>query len=598
MADLTDGEKITRLFDNEAKFESFMNSYNSYAASNGEIVESLLTMVQNFKNLYNTIVNRGAWTTGTNYAVNDIFSSSGTWYIVLVQHVSGVFATDLTNKKFEVYQGVTFATLGDSNAASLLGFIQLGANAVTQSIERKLREGAVSPWDFYNGTDMHSAVAACFASSAKKITLAGTDWVITSGITSSVSNRQIWADGGSITANTGSQITALTITGQNTQVSININGNDKIAVGVRFDARGGKLKNSIITNIKGVTGFAAGVYFNNVPGSVKQCDITNVIGTSNGIFGDGIGSARAVLFFTDHDIEDGKCIVKDCYFDYVEGDDGDIVHFQGNSASGFYYKMNGLLDNCFMKNADRRFVKAQCSEVTISNNIIKQVAGVLSGNGNDVGCINAFLGNNIKIINNNIETVSAFNGIQVTGDAARVLDNIEIFKNNVKADNNVTAIYVEYINTGEIEKNNINGGSNGIGAGYCKPGFKICNNNINGGATSTGYDITLTSTNDGIHVFGNTSNDNGNRLYMLFNNCPNAKVYGNTNYGSTSAMIRPTASAAGSMYWDNTNYSSSPTYAIPSLTDIANQIIFNGNNLGTGGTGGYGGKTVFVKGNP
>ena len=43
-----------------------------------------------------------AWTTATDYVVNDLVSSGGVIYICLFAHTSGVFATDLSNLKWEI----------------------------------------------------------------------------------------------------------------------------------------------------------------------------------------------------------------------------------------------------------------------------------------------------------------------------------------------------------------------------------------------------------------------------------------------------------------------------------------------------------------
>lgn len=49
--------------------------------------------------------NRGAWTTATAYAINDIVLESGAYYRCPVAHTSGVFATDLASGKWRLNQG-------------------------------------------------------------------------------------------------------------------------------------------------------------------------------------------------------------------------------------------------------------------------------------------------------------------------------------------------------------------------------------------------------------------------------------------------------------------------------------------------------------
>ena len=73
--------------------------------------------------------NRGAWVTATVYAVKDLVSNAGTWYVCVVAHTSSAaFATD-TASKWRVYQGVSVADLAAPTGASFIG----GANQVVLS---------------------------------------------------------------------------------------------------------------------------------------------------------------------------------------------------------------------------------------------------------------------------------------------------------------------------------------------------------------------------------------------------------------------------------------------------------------------------------
>ena len=55
-------------------------------------------------NIISSINIKGAWATSTAYTLKDLVVESGTYYICLEAHTSGVFATDLTAKKWAVYQ--------------------------------------------------------------------------------------------------------------------------------------------------------------------------------------------------------------------------------------------------------------------------------------------------------------------------------------------------------------------------------------------------------------------------------------------------------------------------------------------------------------
>ena len=64
---------------------------------------------------------RGAWVTATAYAIKDLVSNAGTWYVCVVAHISSAaFATD-TATKWRVYQGVTLADLSPAGGSALIG---------------------------------------------------------------------------------------------------------------------------------------------------------------------------------------------------------------------------------------------------------------------------------------------------------------------------------------------------------------------------------------------------------------------------------------------------------------------------------------------
>ncbi len=64
----------------------------------------------------------GAWVTATAYQIHDIVRESGSTYICLIAHTSGVFADDLTALKWELFaqQGAAGAGTGDMLAANNL----------------------------------------------------------------------------------------------------------------------------------------------------------------------------------------------------------------------------------------------------------------------------------------------------------------------------------------------------------------------------------------------------------------------------------------------------------------------------------------------
>lgn len=124
----TINEAITRLSENENRIDIFTNQ-DGYYLTNETVprqVESLPSLVARIQDRYLNIVDKGDWTTGANYVINDVVKESGIMYLCVTTHIAGVFATDLAANKWVVYQGdLRAADLASSAAgkgAELVGY--------------------------------------------------------------------------------------------------------------------------------------------------------------------------------------------------------------------------------------------------------------------------------------------------------------------------------------------------------------------------------------------------------------------------------------------------------------------------------------------
>ncbi len=82
---------------------------------------------------------RGAWVTATTYAIKDLVSNAGTWYVCVVAHTSSAaFSTD-TATKWRVYQGVILGDLAASSGSSLVGHLPTGVGATATTVQDALR---------------------------------------------------------------------------------------------------------------------------------------------------------------------------------------------------------------------------------------------------------------------------------------------------------------------------------------------------------------------------------------------------------------------------------------------------------------------------
>lgn len=91
---------------------------------------------------------RGAWVTGTAYALKDLVSNGGTWYACVVAHTSSAsFATD-TASKWRIHQGMVAGDLSGTSGASLIGWIRSKAGAVATTLAKWLQWQEPSVFEF------------------------------------------------------------------------------------------------------------------------------------------------------------------------------------------------------------------------------------------------------------------------------------------------------------------------------------------------------------------------------------------------------------------------------------------------------------------
>lgn len=83
---------------------------------------------------------RGAWAPSTVYAIKDLVSNGGFWYVCVVAHTSSAaFATD-TASKWRIHQGLTAPDLAVGTAAAGLGFTEYSPDSQTTTAQDALRE--------------------------------------------------------------------------------------------------------------------------------------------------------------------------------------------------------------------------------------------------------------------------------------------------------------------------------------------------------------------------------------------------------------------------------------------------------------------------
>lgn len=144
-----------------------LTATNRYGSATTTVAGAIFRML-NF-------VDRGAWAAITAYAVKDLVSVSGTWYVAVVAHTSAAaFATD-TATKWRVYQGLIEADLAVSTMSANIGHTPTGGVATT--VKAKFGEYVsvldyMSPTmktEFYSGAPTGDMSAAFIAASAASL---------------------------------------------------------------------------------------------------------------------------------------------------------------------------------------------------------------------------------------------------------------------------------------------------------------------------------------------------------------------------------------------------------------------------------------------
>jgi len=108
---------------------------------------------------------RGTWITATTYAVKDIAQEAGTWYVCLVAHTSGVFATDKDVNGYWAIMQIDF-----SSNVSLTGDFSVDGNTFhVDSLNNRVGIGTLSP-----DKPVHIEADTTFTSAILKLKQLGT----------------------------------------------------------------------------------------------------------------------------------------------------------------------------------------------------------------------------------------------------------------------------------------------------------------------------------------------------------------------------------------------------------------------------------------
>ena len=256
--------------------------------------------------------------------------------------------------------------------ASLVGFLQFGAGAVGRTVESKLSE-IVTPYDFGAAgdgtTDDTTAVQSALSTTAKQVYFPAGLFRITSTVTSAVDDRTI--NGPGILTATTAIGTALTVTGDRNEVAVNIDGNEFIGVGIRFDGAelpivsGGRIR-----DLKSTDANCAGLFFSDTQAGfiARGVTITNVNSEGDGTLGNGNGFSRGIAIGLSGN-PTGNSVIEGCYIANIVGEEGDAIAAV-SGGGGTYYRLDLTVKGNIIRGFNRRAIKTQGSNVRVIGNSI------------------------------------------------------------------------------------------------------------------------------------------------------------------------------------------------------------------------------------
>ncbi|MGM7720483.1 hypothetical protein [Metabacillus sp. Hm71] len=405
-------------------------------------------------------------------------------------------------------------------------------------------------------TDDTTALQTWLDSPGKNKILKNGVYRITSGLLSSEEGRTIRTEGATILAD-GNEIIALTVTGDNSRVSVEVDGNNKAAVGVLvLDASLCEVVNCRIENLypklrsaRAIDAYTSGGIF------IANNFIRNVNSVTNTTIGDDKGSSKGIVVHAETKATQPNTVI-DNYIDTIIGEEGDGIHFlfYDNVSYPFLDSMGTIRGNT-IKNCNRRAIKVQANDCEVSENkhINTLPLNELPNATASIGVINS----SDVVVKDNTLDAEYFTGIKVDGYDVVRSSGIRIIGNTIKGGltpgsetrNETVGIYYNYIVDSVICNNTITDGIKAISGGRGQNNV-IQGNAIYGGTSNSAHiGINITSTNTDTVIKDNVSL-NGTRQYFISNLAPNCIV--ESNHSRTGTCILTSSTSTGSYYKNNT----------------------------------------------
>lgn len=238
----------------------------------------------------------------------------------------------------------------------------------------------------------------------------------TAVLLSSLAGRKITCDGTLTAASKVKKL--LQVTGDGTDIQINIDGNNFIADGLRIVAAGCAVHDSSIHDLYSAANewscFA--VYFQTNGECVfRNNNVKRITSVGDGTLGNGVGqSAAVVIIGTDH--ATGDRVIEGCIIEDILGQEGDAINV-GAFVGALTHDIRLSIRNSSIRNFTRRAIKMTGSNVNIDNMTFSQTFTDPSQMPNGVAVVDAVEGGNIRLRNSTFNGCKWRKAFSVSGNA-------------------------------------------------------------------------------------------------------------------------------------------------------------------------------------
>ena len=351
---------------------------------------------------------------------------------------------------------------GNPGPPGIANYTANAPGAITRTVESRLND-YVSVKDFGavgdGSTDDTDEIQAALDSGIKGIYFPPGRYRVrsnaapntTPALTSTLDNRKIWGDGAEIVANESCG-KVFEITGDNTEFSLNCDGNGFIGVFALFVCNNAYVHDCIVRNLRANPGKCVAFEFlvENIPDDdnrgTKITDnyIYNLEAVGDGTFGNGVGMCRAVTYEGDTEVIE-PVFISGNVIDRILGEEGDAIVLQNRTVgTENYLNTNAVISNNTITNFTRRGLKIKASGVIMNGNTFYNTFTSAAQVPNTQGVIDLDRGTNHVVTNNVLSNCNFMNQIKIVTSAAVVEDRVN---NTIIADNVIRGIDSSTTNT-------------------------------------------------------------------------------------------------------------------------------------------------------